>query len=92
MNFLLVGMNHRTAPVEVRERMSILETRLGPAVSDLVHRPGIIEGMILSTCNRMEVMVNAEEEVDAQPVLRTFLADHHQSKRILLVIMGKVLV
>jgi len=78
MNFLLVGMNHRTAPVEVRERMSIIETRLGPAVSDLVHRPGITEGMILSTCNRIEVVVNAEEEADAEPALRTFLANYHQ--------------
>ncbi len=77
MNFLLVGMNHRTAPVEVRERMNIEESRLGPAVSDLVHRAGVLEGMILSTCNRVEVIVNSEDEADAQPVLRRFLADYH---------------
>ena len=78
MNFLLVGMNHRTAPVEVRERMNIIESRLGSADSDLVHRPGIAEGMILSTCNRVEVVVSAEDQADAQPALREFLANYHQ--------------
>jgi len=77
MNFLLLGVNHRTAPVEVRERMNIAESDLGLAVSDLVHRAGILEGMILSTCNRVEVVVNAQDQVDAQPILRGFLADFH---------------
>jgi glutamyl-tRNA reductase len=79
MNFLLVGINHRTAPVEVRERMNIEESRLGPAVSDLMHRSGITEGMILSTCNRVEVVVSAEDQVDVQPILREFLSQYHQS-------------
>jgi glutamyl-tRNA reductase len=79
MNFLLVGINHRTAPVEVRERMNIPEAHLGPAISDLVRRPGVTEGMILSTCNRVEVVVSAEEQADAQPTLRGFLADYHRT-------------
>jgi glutamyl-tRNA reductase len=78
MNFLLVGMNHRTAPVEVRERMNIAESHLGPAVSDLTHRAGVVEGLILSTCNRVEVAVSARDQVDAEPILRGFLADYHQ--------------
>lgn len=77
MNLLLVGMNHRTAPVEVRERMNIQESRLSEAVLDLVHRAGILEGLILSTCNRVEVVTNAQEQVDAGPLLRNFLADLH---------------
>ncbi len=77
MNLVLLGINHRTAPVEVRERMTIPEARLADAVSDLVHRPGIQEGMILSTCNRVEVIASAEENVEADPMLRQFLADHH---------------
>jgi glutamyl-tRNA reductase len=77
MNFLLVGMNHRTAPVEVRERMNIDESRLGLAVSDLVHRSGISEGMILSTCNRVELVISAQEQVDAQPAVREFLTEFH---------------
>jgi glutamyl-tRNA reductase len=77
MNLTLLGINHRTAPVEVRERMNIPEARLGEAVSDLVHRAGIREGMILSTCNRVEVTTSAEDEVDAESIIHGFLADHH---------------
>jgi glutamyl-tRNA reductase len=77
MNLLLVGMNHRTAPVEVREQMNIPETRLGAAVADLAHREGILEALILSTCNRVEAAVSAREEVNAEPMLRQFLADYH---------------
>jgi glutamyl-tRNA reductase len=78
MNLALIGINHRTAPVEVRERMHIPESRLAQAVSDLIHREGIREGLILSTCNRVEVMTSAEESVDAELIIQQFLADHHQ--------------
>jgi glutamyl-tRNA reductase len=78
MNLTLLGINHRTAPVEFREKMNFPEARLAEAVSDLVHRAGIREGMILSTCNRVELTTSADDEVDAEPILRRFLADHHQ--------------
>ncbi len=78
MNLALIGINHRTAPVEVRERMNIPESHLAQAISDLVHREGIREGLILSTCNRVEVMTSAEDGVDAEPIIRQFLADHHR--------------
>ncbi len=78
MNLLLVGINHRTAPVEVRERMNIPESRLAAAASDLVHREGILEGMILSTCNRVELVTNAREDVEPTPIVRKFLAEYHQ--------------
>ena len=77
MNLVLIGVNHRTAPVEIRERMNIPESRLVQAVSDLIHREGIREGMILSTCNRVEVMTSADDGVDADPIIRQFLEDHH---------------
>jgi glutamyl-tRNA reductase len=78
MNLALIGINHRTAPVEVRERMHIPESRLEQAVADLIHRDGIREGLILSTCNRVEVATSAEDSVDAEPIMQQFLADHHQ--------------
>ncbi len=78
MNLALLGINHRTAPVEVRERMHIPESRLAQAVSDLIHREGIREGLILSTCNRVEVMTSAEDSVDAEPIIQQFLAEHHR--------------
>ena len=77
MNLALIGINHRTAPVEVRERMHIPESHMAQAVADLVHREGIHEGLILSTCNRVEVMTSAEDSVDAELIIQQFLADHH---------------
>lgn len=78
MNLALVGINHRTAPVEVRERMNIQESHLAGAMSKLVNRQGIVEGLILSTCNRVEVIANAEEGSPAEPLLRQFLLDYHR--------------
>ena len=78
MNLILAGINHRTASVEVRERMNISESRLAAALSDLVSRKGIIEGLILSTCNRVEVAANAEVARDPEPAIRSFLADTHR--------------
>jgi glutamyl-tRNA reductase len=77
MNLVLVGINHRTAPVEIREKMNIPEARLAEALTDLVHRPGILEGMIVSTCNRVEVVTSAAQDVEAEPIIHQFLADHH---------------
>ncbi len=78
MNLILAGISHRTAPVEVRERMNIQESRLPAVVGDLVHRKGILEGLILSTCNRVEVISSAEDGVDAESIIRGFLADIHR--------------
>jgi glutamyl-tRNA reductase len=78
MNLFLVGISHRTAPVEVRERMNIHESRLPAALADLVSRDGIREGLILSTCNRVDLAASSENGVDAEPQLRRFLTDLHQ--------------
>ncbi len=63
--------------MEVRELMSIPEARLREAVRDLAHREGIKEALILSTCNRIEVIASARLNVAAEPIIRRFLADHH---------------
>jgi len=56
MNVVLIGVNHRTAPVEVREQFAIPEARLPEAVKELASYPGVEEGMIVSTCNRVEML------------------------------------
>jgi len=55
-NLLLLGVNHTTAPVEVRERLAIPSDRLADATRTLAHQPGIREALILSTCNRVELL------------------------------------
>ncbi|HKD83629.1 MAG TPA: glutamyl-tRNA reductase [Terriglobales bacterium] len=56
MNLVVIGVNHRTAPVEVREQFAIPESRLAEAVKELASYPGVEEGMIVSTCNRVELL------------------------------------
>lgn len=77
MNLALVGINHRTAPVEIRERMNFQEAALAGAVAELVGRSGVHEGFILSTCNRVEVITGLDEQIAPEPLLRNFLADFH---------------
>jgi len=59
MNFFVIGVNHRTAPVEVRERFAIPESRLPEALEKLLSLEGVEEGMIVSTCNRVEVFARS---------------------------------
>src|SRR5438270_2878131 len=73
MNFQLIGVNHKTAPVEVRERLALPESRLPEACKRLAEYPGIEEGLILSTCNRVEVLAQTKNgTVD----LRGFVRDY----------------
>jgi glutamyl-tRNA reductase len=63
--FVLLGINHTTAPIEVRERLAIPSARLADATRTLLHQPGVREGLILSTCNRVEFLTvcdNGEPE------------------------------
>ncbi len=57
---LLLGVNHTTAPVDVRERLAIPPARLADATRTLAHQPGIREALILSTCNRVEFLIAHE--------------------------------
>jgi glutamyl-tRNA reductase len=75
MRFQLIGVNHKSAPLEVRERLAIPESRLADACRELTAYPGIEEGMLISTCNRVEVVTHT---VNGHADLRGFLRDHFQ--------------
>jgi glutamyl-tRNA reductase len=75
MRFSITGVNHRSAPVEVRERLAFDERSLSDALDNLKSRPGICEGMILSTCNRVEVALACEESANGEAAVDAFLAD-----------------
>ncbi|HMC32377.1 MAG TPA: glutamyl-tRNA reductase, partial [Candidatus Angelobacter sp.] len=72
MNFHLIGVNHLSAPLEVRERLAVTEAQLPDAIRSLVQQPGVDEGMVLSTCNRVEVLTSTRQEAD----LRGFLGSY----------------
>ena len=76
MGFLAVGINHRTAPVEVRERVSFLPGQLTPALQHLCQQPGIRQAAILSTCNRTELYVHGPAHADS---LTEWLATFHRA-------------
>jgi len=65
---VLVGVNHTTAPIEVRERLAIPAARLADATRTLAQQPGIREALILSTCNRVEFLTVQDYcQTPAQP-------------------------
>jgi glutamyl-tRNA reductase len=72
MNFQLIGVNHNSAPVEVRERLAISEAKLPDAVRTLVQQPGVDEGMVLSTCNRVELLASTRQGSDLRSFLRSY--------------------
>lgn len=76
MNFALVGLSHRTAPVEVREKLAIPETALPEALDALKRHDGVREGLILSTCNRVEVFASGETSIELTAALPRFLSEY----------------
>jgi glutamyl-tRNA reductase len=94
MKFQLIGVSHKSAPIEVRERLAIPESRLPEALRRLAEHPGVDEGMILSTCNRVEVLAQTKNgSVDLRGFLRDYfhldpaeyeahLYEHHEQEAI----------
>jgi glutamyl-tRNA reductase len=75
VNILLVGCSHRTAPVAVRERLALPEPRVAPLLTELLARFGG-EVLALSTCNRLELYLVPDSEIDGAAVA-AFLAEWH---------------
>jgi len=74
VSLVVIGLNHRTAPLDLLERMSIDDSRLTKALVDLVDRPHVTEAVILSTCNRTEVYAYVEKFHGAYQDVREFLS------------------
>ena len=71
MKFQVIGVNHNSAPLDVRERLAVPEAQLPVAIEELVKQPGVDEGMVLSTCNRVEVITSTQP---ARPICASFWA------------------
>lgn len=74
MSLVVLGVNQRTAPLELLERLTVSSSRLDKALADLQGRPYISESVVLSTCNRTEVYVHAEKFHGAYQDVRDFVA------------------
>ena len=78
MEIVLVGLNHRTAPVEVRERVSFTADQARRASEELRSKGILEETLVLSTCNRSEVYgVPPETSRECAPGLSSFLSEFH---------------
>ncbi len=71
----LVGLSHRSAPIEVRERVALTGEPLKEALQELVRGDGVAEALVISTCNRVEVLVHAERDAAAREFFTLRAAD-----------------
>jgi len=76
MTLIALGLNHLTAPLQVREQVAFAPEAMPQALSDLAQQPGVNEALILSTCNRTELYVDIE--AGAEPVPQRWLLAHHR--------------
>ncbi len=75
MSVVVLGLNHRTVPLSLLERVTIDDARLPKALHDVISHEHVSEAVVLSTCNRTEVYVVAEKFHPAYADLRSFFAD-----------------
>jgi glutamyl-tRNA reductase len=77
---VIVGLNHESAPLEVRERVAFENTSLSESLKRLMSLPSIEEGVILSTCNRVEVLAASAEENAAVQDIKRFLVEQESAE------------
>jgi len=75
MHIILVGVNHRSAPIELRERLAFRREQLPEAFDRLREEVGLSEAAILSTCNRVEIYAGVPEADGTVARLRRFLSE-----------------
>jgi glutamyl-tRNA reductase len=75
MHLSVVGLSHKTAPVEYRERLAVGPEKLEEALTAILEMPEVLEAVILSTCNRTEFYVCTTDEEEGRAAMGAFLAD-----------------
>ncbi|MFS0575392.1 glutamyl-tRNA reductase [Sporosarcina sp. 179-K 3D1 HS] len=75
MHTIVVGVNHRTAPVEIREKFSFAEQELPQAMQTLQQQKSILENVIISTCNRTEIYAVVDQLHTGRYYVKRFMAD-----------------
>jgi len=76
MNIAVVGLSHRTAPVEVREKLSISDDHIEESFNSLKSNEQILEVSILSTCNRLEIYALVKNQEQGVGAIKSFLCNH----------------
>lgn len=77
MNIIIVGLNHRTASVDLREGLAVPEHKMGETLQQLTSEPMVEEGLILSTCNRVEICAVVKETQKGLDAVKQFILRSH---------------
>jgi glutamyl-tRNA reductase len=77
MNIIVVGLSHKTASVDIREKVAFSPNSIKKPLQELVALDGIVEGIIVSTCNRVEIYATTRDIAGGIARIRRFLADYH---------------
>ncbi|WHY84904.1 glutamyl-tRNA reductase [Neobacillus novalis] len=75
MHILVLGLNYKTAPVEIRERLTFNEADLVDAIKKLNSKKSILENIILSTCNRTEIYAVVDQLHTGRYYMKEFLSE-----------------
>ncbi|MDM5452615.1 glutamyl-tRNA reductase [Peribacillus simplex] len=75
MHILAVGINYKTAPVEIREKLSFNEAELAEAMKALKNKKSILENIIISTCNRTEIFAVGDQLHTSRYYIKEFLSE-----------------
>ncbi|MFF2853938.1 MULTISPECIES: glutamyl-tRNA reductase [unclassified Peribacillus] len=75
MHILAVGINYKTAPVEIREKLSFNEAELAEAMKALKNKKSILENIIISTCNRTEIYAVGDQLHTSRYYIKEFLSE-----------------
>jgi len=78
MSIIVVGLSHKTAPVDVREKLSFPEAMVPDALKALKGYEGIKESLILSTCNRVELYASVNDSGMGVAQIKKFISDYHK--------------
>jgi glutamyl-tRNA reductase len=81
MDIIVVGLNHKTAPIEIREKLAFSDKALKESLTRLRQIEGIRENLILSTCNRVEIYSVAHSAEDGINTVKEFLAAYQQIEK-----------
>jgi glutamyl-tRNA reductase len=76
-HIIIIGLNHRTAPVDIRERLAFPAETIGHALRGLLEKESLKEGVILSTCNRVEICALAQQNFRGVSQIKDFMASFH---------------
>jgi len=77
MNIIVVGLSHKTASVDIREKVAFSPNSIEKPLRELVALEGIVEGVIVSTCNRVEIYATTRDIAGGIARVRRFMAEYH---------------